>query len=78
MSVATHLGLADPDSEVLTLARQRWSRWQLSHEELLVVDELADLPAWLRAADWDAADRVLLALAQLSAPDGGDDVAATA
>ena len=45
---------------------------------VLVVDELADLPAWLRAADWAEADRVLLALAQLSAPDGGDDVAATA
>ncbi|WP_457255940.1 hypothetical protein [Pedococcus sp. P5_B7] len=78
MSVATHLGLADPDSEVLAVARQRWSRWQLSHEELLVVDELADLPGWLRAADWAEADRVLLALAQLSARDGGDDVAATA
>lgn len=78
MSVATHLGLADPDSEVLALARQRWPRWQHSHyQELCVVDELVDLPAWLRAADWDAADRVLLALAELSAPDGGDDVAAT-
>lgn len=77
MSVATHLGLADPDSEVLALARQRWAGWQLAHPELRVVDELADLPDWLRAADWAAADRVLLALAQLSAPDGGDDVAAT-
>ncbi|WP_270888922.1 hypothetical protein [Pedococcus sp. 5OH_020] len=77
MSVATHLGLADLDSEILAVAGQRWSRWQLSHEELLVVEELADLPAWLRAADWAEADGVLLALAQLSARDGGDDVAAT-
>jgi hypothetical protein len=77
MSVATHLGLADPDSEVLALAGQRRAGWQATHPELRVVDELADLPAWLRAADWADADRVLLALAQLSAPDGGDDVAAT-
>jgi hypothetical protein len=77
MSVATHLGLADPDSEVLALAAQRWAGWQATHPELRVVDELADLPVWLRAADWAQADRVLLALAQLSAPDGGDDVAAT-
>lgn len=77
MSVATHLGLDEPDSEVLALAGQRWAGWQITHPELRVVDELADLPTWLRAADWSDADRVLLALAQLSAPDGGDDVAAT-
>lgn len=77
MSVATHLGLDEPDSEVLALAGQRWPGWQITHPELRVVDELADLPTWLRAADWSDADRVLLALAQLSAPDGGDDVAAT-
>lgn len=76
MSVATHLGLSEPDSEVLALAGQRWPGWQATHPHLRVVDELADLPAWLRAADWSDADRVLLALAQLSAPDGGDDVAA--
>lgn len=77
MSVATHLGLTDPDNDVLAMARQRWTSWQASHEALRVVDELLDLPDWLRAADWAAADRVLLALAELSAPDGGDDVAAT-
>jgi hypothetical protein len=77
MSVATHLGLTDPDKDVLAMARQRWPRWQASHQSLRVVDDLLDLPDWLRAADWAAADRVLLALAQLSAPDGGDDVAAT-
>ena len=77
MSVANHLGLTDPDNDVLALARQRWPSWQASHEPLRVVDDLLDLPDWLRAADWAAADRVLLALAELSAPDGGDDVAAT-
>ena len=77
MSVATHLGLTDPDNDLLGLARQRWPSWQASHEVLRAVDDLLDLPDWLRAADWAAADRVLLALAELSAPDGGDDVAAT-
>ncbi len=77
MSVATHLGLTDPDNDVLALARQRWASWQACHEALRVVDDLLELPCWLRAADWAAADRVLLALAELSAPDGGNDVAAT-
>ncbi|CCH79302.1 conserved hypothetical protein [Nostocoides japonicum T1-X7] len=77
MSVATHLGLADHGSEVLALARQRWPHWQLRHGALVAIDEMDDLPAWLRDADWYAADEVLLTLAQLSAPDGGDDVAAT-
>ncbi len=76
MSVATHLGLADP-GECLALARQRWPLWQRHHGALGAIDKLDDLPAWLRDADWDAADEVLLALAQLSAPDGGDDVSAT-
>ena len=78
MSVATHLGLTDPDDPVLAAARRRWTRWQQTHEALRVVDDLLDLPEWLRAADGAGADRVLLALAELSAPDGGDDVAATA
>ncbi|HET7477092.1 MAG TPA: hypothetical protein VFJ97_13855 [Dermatophilaceae bacterium] len=78
MSVATHLGLTNPHNDVLVLARQRWTSWQESHPALRVVGDLSELPDWLRAADWAAADRVLLALAELSAPDGGDDVAATA
>lgn len=77
MSVATHLGLTDSAGE-LALARQRWSSWQSSREVLNVVDNLDDLPGWLRAADAPTADGVMLALAELSAPDGGDDVVATA
>lgn len=77
MSVATQLGLDDPENDVLALARQSWSTWQVGHEPLRVVDDLLDLPAWLRGADRAEADRVLLALAELSSPEGGDDVCAT-
>lgn len=78
MSVATQLGLNDPDREVLVLARDRWRHWQGQHPVLLVVDELADLPGWMTAqSDRELVDEVLLALAELASPDGADDVAAT-
>lgn len=77
MSVAKHLGLDDSNSEVLALARQRWSTWQAEHTALRCVDDLMDLPAYVRKAERDEADAMLLALAQLSSPEGGDDVAAT-
>lgn len=77
MSVAKHLGMEDPDNDVLALARHRWPAWQGEHPALRAVDELADLPGYVRAAERQEADQILLALAQLSAPDGGDDVAAT-
>ena len=77
MSVATQLGLGDPESEVLAAARSRWPGWVSAHPELGVVEDLLELPAWLRQADRDDADLVLLTLAELSSPEGGDDVAAT-
>jgi hypothetical protein len=77
MSVATQLGLGDPESEVLAAARSRWPGWVSAHPVLGVVEDLLELPGWLRQADRDDADAVLLTLAQLSSPDGGDDVAAT-
>lgn len=77
MSVAKYLGLTDPDTGDLAVAQQRWSQWRSKHEALHVVDDLTQLPGWLSTADCASADRVLLALAQLSAPDGGDDVVAT-
>ncbi|MER7070654.1 hypothetical protein [Terrabacter sp. NPDC000476] len=77
MSVAKQLGLDDPESEILATARSRWPCWVSAHPVLGVVDDLLELPAWLRQADRDNADAVLLALAELSSPEGGDDVAAT-
>jgi len=77
MNVAMHLGVADPDSEVLVAGRSRWPEWQRDCAALRPIDELADLPGWLRAADRESADRVMLALAELSSPHGGDDTTAT-
>jgi len=77
MSVATQLGLGDPESEVLATARSRWPGWVSANTVLGVVEDLLELPAWLRQADRDDADLVLLTLAELSSPAGGDDVAAT-
>ncbi|WP_295695928.1 hypothetical protein [Lapillicoccus sp.] len=77
MSVARYLGLTDPDIGDLAVARQRWTQWRSMHEALQVVDDLRQLPGWLSEADCADADGVLLAMAQLSAPDGGDDVVAT-
>ncbi|WP_256791973.1 hypothetical protein [Terrabacter sp. Ter38] len=77
MSVATQLGLGDPESHALATARSRWPVWVSVRPVLGVVDDLLELPAWLRRAERDDADKVLLALAELSSPEGGDDVAAT-
>ena len=43
-----------------------------------VVEDFDDLRAWLPTVDRAASDEVLLALAMLAAPDGGDDIAAAA
>jgi hypothetical protein len=71
-------GLLDLDegSELLGQARQRWATWVAADSRLAVVDDFDDLRDWLASAERDAADDVLLALAMLAAPDGGDDVAA--
>ncbi len=76
MSVATQLGLADPSQELLAQAREAWPSWCAEHPGLGVVDELLDLPAWLRDADRQEADDVLHILAQLASPAGSDDVTA--
>ena len=76
MSVATQLGLADPNQELLAQAREAWPSWCADHPGLGVVEELLDLPAWLRVADRQEADDVLHILAQLASPAGGDDVTA--
>ena len=77
MSVANQLGLADPDSDLLGLARQRWPQWTGQHPALRVVDDLLDLPGWLASAEKDHGDQVLHTLARLASPRGGDDIAAS-
>jgi hypothetical protein len=75
MTVGDQLGL-DEGSELLEQARQRWAGWVAWDGRLAVVADFDDLRDWLVAVDRAAADQVLLALAMLAAPDGGDDVAA--
>jgi hypothetical protein len=77
MSVGDQLGL-DDNSELLDQARQKWPAWVAADPRLGVVDSFDDLRAWLPTVDREASDEVLLALAMLAAPDGGDDVAAAA
>ena len=59
MSVATQLGLADPEGDLLGQAREMWPTWCAHNPCLNVVDDLLDLPSWLRAADPEAGDSVM-------------------
>lgn len=77
MSVGDQLGLEE-NSELLDQARRLWPVWVASDDRLAVVERFDDLRAWLPSVEREQADEVLLALAMLAAPDGGDDVAAAA
>ena len=77
MSVGDQLGI-DDNSELLDQARRKWPDWVASDPRLDVVAQFDDLRSWLPSVDRDASDEVLLALAMLAAPDGGDDIAAAA
>ncbi len=77
MSVAHQLGIAE-NSELLDQARRRWPEWVAADPRLDVVGEFDDLRAWLPSVGWDVSDEVLLALAMLAAPDGGNDIPAAA
>lgn len=66
----------DEDSELLELARCRWEEWSQADARLRVVAGYDQLRPWLVGADYESIDDVLLALAELAAPDGGDDVVA--
>lgn len=77
MSVGDQLGL-DDNSELLDQARQKWPAWVAADPRLGVVDNFDDLRSWLPTVDHETSDQVLLALAMLAAPDGGDDIAAAA
>jgi hypothetical protein len=76
-NVAAQLGLED-DGELLLQARRRWPEWALADARLCVVEEFEDLRGWLDSVSREEADQVLLVLAMLAAPDGGDDLAAAA
>ena len=76
MSVATQLGIDNPTQGLLAQARTNWPAWRARDPHLAVVDDLLDLPAWIRADDRADIDVVLHALARTGSPTGGDDVAA--
>lgn len=81
MSVGDQLGLdetPDSHSELLDRAREKWPSWVAADPRLGVVEEFDDLRAWLPSVESAASDEVLLALAMLAAPDGGNDAAAAA
>ncbi|GAB3668825.1 hypothetical protein GCM10027596_40170 [Nocardioides korecus] len=76
-TVAAQLGLEE-DGELLQQAHRRWPEWAAVEPRLGVVEKFDDLRGWLDSASHEEADRVLLALAMLAAPDGGDDLTAAA
>ena len=76
MSVAAQLGLDDPAGGLLAQARKHWPVWRGPDPRLDVVDDLLDLPGWIRSADRDDVDEVLHELARLGSPTGGDEIAA--
>lgn len=72
MSVREQLGLQD-GSDLLAEVETRWPDWREADPALAVVAQFQDLRSWLSAAPPADSDRVLLRLAMLAAPDGGDD-----
>lgn len=76
MSVEDQLGLA-ADGHLLEPARAKWATWAREHPSLAQVGEFDRLRNWLRTGG-EETDEVLLVLARLAAPDGGDDVDAAA
>lgn len=78
MTVAERMGLEDESGDLLAQAAVLWPDWVREAPQLGVVANLAALRPWLRHADAFDADRVLLELARLGSPTGGDSVAAAA
>jgi len=76
MSVVEELLGLEDSSELLEIARCRWDEWSEADARLRVVAEYDQLRPWLREADYEAIDDILLALAELAAPDGGNDIVA--
>lgn len=75
MNVGDLLGL-DEGGELLNQARASWEKWAAEDHRFSVVDSFDDLRTWLPTVERPKADSVLLALAMLASPDGGDDRAA--
>lgn len=77
MRVALQLGLDGPDSTLLCLAGERWSRWQEDLPALQGCEDPLCLPELFGTWGPERVDEVLQTLARLaSVEEGADDVAA--
>lgn len=75
MSIAKSLGVDDIDGLLMISARTAWHAWVRDDPELAVVDDLRDLPTWLRSAAPTERDGPMSKLAALAASDGNAAVA---
>jgi hypothetical protein len=69
MSVARCLGVDDLDAPNMREAAAQWPRWQEAEPTLDVVDDVHDLPRWMKRADPVNRDAVASALLRLGAID---------
>lgn len=69
MSVAKCLGVDDLDGPNMTEARSIWPRWRAVEPTLAVVDDLRDLPRWMRQAEPIDRNDVVTALLRVGKTD---------
>lgn len=69
MSVAKCLGVDDLDGPNMNEARSHWPQWCEEEPALAIVDDLKDLPHWMRQAEPAERDAVVSALLRLGATD---------
>lgn len=66
MSVAKCLGVDDLDAPNMRELRAQWPRWRQISNDLPDVDDLKDLPRWMRDAEPAQRDEVLTALRRIA------------
>ena len=69
MSVAKCLGVDDIEGPNMNDASSQWPHWRQDQQALPIVDDLRDLPRWMRKAEPAERDAVLSALLRLGASD---------
>ena len=69
MSVAKCLGVDDLDAPNMTEVRSQWPHWCGEDPRLGVVEDLLDLPRWMRQAEPTRRDAVVSTLLRLGATD---------
>lgn len=77
VSVAAHLEL-DDGTDLLDAVCRKWSHWLEADGRLDKASSFEAFRRWLLIADRADSDLALVTLAELAAPDGGDDVLAAA